>query len=209
MGEGNTPLFRLNNLENFLKRKGRIWAKAEYLNPTGSFKDRGSTAEIREATRLNKRGIVCASTGNMAASLAAYTARAKLSCIVVIPKNTPSGKLRQAKLCRATLIEVNGNYDNCVRKAEQIADKENYYLCGDYEIRRNGQQSIGTELAYSGVRFTAFVCPVGNGTVGCAISEGFALKNMYPSFIGVQGKGADMVYQAWKNNSSIVRSIEL
>ncbi|MCJ7826047.1 threonine synthase [Patescibacteria group bacterium] len=208
MGEGNTPLVRLRRLEQLLKWQGELWAKAEYMNPTGSFKDRGSVAEIKEARRLGKAGIVCASTGNMAASLSAYAARARLSCLVVVPETTPTGKLKQAIVCGATVIKVKGVYDACIDKASNIAQTKNYYLCGDYGVRRIGQQTIGIELAKSGVTFDAFICPVGNGTVGCAVSQGFAVSNQYPKFIGVQGKGADPIYQAWKTNSSIIQITE-
>lgn len=208
MGEGNTPLIRLRRLEQFMKWQGELWAKAEYMNPTGSFKDRGSVAEIKEARRLGKTGIVCASTGNMAASLSAYAARVALPCLVVVPDKTPISKLKQAIVCGGTVIKVKGVYDACVDKASDIARTKNYYLCGDYEVRRIGQQTIGIELAESGIPFDAFVCPVGNGTVGCAIAQGFITCNQHTKFIGVQGNGADPIYKAWKTNSSIIRIID-
>ncbi len=199
--EGNTPLLQLINLEEILKWKGQIWAKAEYQNPTGSFKDRGSILEIGQALKEKKKGIVCASTGNMAASLAAYAARNKLCCLVVIPSSTPKNKLKQALISGAKLYKINGNYDQCVEKAIQISKKKNYLLCGDYELRRKGQSVIGIELAQSKICFDAFLVPVGNGTVGCAVSEGFALYKKYPSFIGVQAKGADPITKTWQKNS--------
>ncbi|HXS15339.1 MAG TPA: pyridoxal-phosphate dependent enzyme, partial [Candidatus Saccharimonadales bacterium] len=153
--------------------------------------------EIIEARRRKKKGVVCASTGNMAASLSAYAARANLPCSVVVPKNTPKTKLTQAIIAGAELIEVDGNYDTCVTKAEEIAKTKNYFLCGDYEIRRVGQATIGEELAQSGIDFDGFICPVGNGTVGVAISEGFAKYKKFPQFIGVQGKGADPLTKAY------------
>jgi len=204
LGEENTPLIRLTNIERRLNWQGQIWAKAEYQNPTGSFKDRGSVLEINSALKQKKKGIVCASTGNMAASLSAYAAKTNLKCFVVIPKNTPSGKLRQAIICGAKLIKITGDYDDCVYEAKKIAKMEKFLLCGDYELRRIGQQSVGHELANSGILFDAFIVPVGNGTLGCAITKGFAEKNQYPKFIGIQGKGADPISIAWKNNKLIV-----
>lgn len=203
LGEGNTPLIRLFSLEKKLEWRGQIWAKAEYQNPTGSFKDRGSIVEIEEAIVQKKSGVVCASTGNMAASLAAYAARAKLSCMVVVPDKTPEGKLRQAIICGAKLVKVSGVYDDCVAKAKHVAVKNNLLLCGDYELRRISQRTISTELSKSKIRFDAFVIPVGNGTVGCAVAEGFAQNTLSPAFIGVQGCGADPIYQAWKIKASI------
>ncbi|KKP67539.1 MAG: Threonine synthase [Candidatus Roizmanbacteria bacterium GW2011_GWA2_35_19] len=209
MGEGNTPIFRLFNLEKFLDWRGEIWVKAEYQNPTGSFKDRGSITEVSEALKRSKKGVVCASTGNMAASLSAYAARAKLKCLVVVPSGTPLGKLLQTIACGAKIIEINGNYDLCVKKAKEIAEKNNYLLCGDYELRRLGQRSLGRELAVSGIDFDAFVVPVGNGTLGCAIIEGFIEKDKWPKFIGVQGKGSDPLTQTWEENSPTLRLIEV
>ena len=202
IGQANTPLIRLSNLEEKLEWLGSLWAKAEYQNPTGSFKDRGSAAEITEALRQKKAGVVCASTGNMAASLAAYAAKANLQCVVVVPKNTPSNKLQQALMCGAKIIDRDENYDACISTAEEIAKKMNFLLCGDYALRRSGQVTIGEELAKDPINFDGFICPVGNGTVGCAIAEGFANLQKFPSFIGVQGKGADPLTIAWQTRSA-------
>jgi len=203
LGEGNTPLIRLFNLERLFDWQGQIWAKAEYQNPTGSFKDRGSIVEVKEALKQKKSGVICASTGNMAASISAYAAKAKLNCIVVVPENTPENKLRQALVCGAKLIKVKGNYDICVKRAKEIAEKENLLLCGDYALRRFGQRTIGKELAQSKINFDVFIVPVGNGTLGCAISEGLAEKEKFPMFIGVQGEGSNPIYHAWINKKEI------
>lgn len=208
LGEGNTPLIRLFNLEKQLSWRGELWAKCEYQNPTGSFKDRGSLVEIAQAIKLNKSGVVCASTGNMAASLAAYAARAGLACVVIIPKSTPIGKLKQASICGTKLIKVNGTYDDCVIEAKIFAKEKNLLLCGDYKLRRLGQSILGEELAGSRINFDALIVPVGNGTLGVAICEGFAKFNKFPKFIGVQGQGADPIFRAWQQPSSIIRIIE-
>lgn len=208
LGQDNTPLIRLMMLEKMFQWRGQLWAKCEYQNPTGSFKDRGSVTEVQEALRRNKKGVVCASTGNMAASLSAYATRVGLTCIVVIPKGTPVAKLQQALMYGATLIEVNGNYDVCVIEAKNIAQSKNFLLCGDYATRRKGQASIGEELAQANISFDGFICPVGNGTVGCAVSEGFAKYNMYPQFIGVSGSGADPLVKAFQKNETTFTPIK-
>ncbi len=205
LGEGNTPLLRLANLSRELNCD--LWAKCEFINPTGSFKDRGSVTEILEAIRQEKNGVVCASTGNMAASLSAYAAQANLECIVVVPKKTPESKLRQALICGARLEKVIGTYDDCVAVAKNIANTKNYYLCGDYEVRRIGQRSIGWELAKSKINFAAVVVPVGNGTVGIAIMEGLLEKKglqQLPQFIGIQAETANPIEIAWKENKKII-----
>ena len=199
----NTPLIRLTDLEKKLKISNQLWAKCEFQNVTGSFKDRGSKAEINQALTLKKKGVVCASTGNMAASLASLAAKNNLKCLVFIPQDTPQAKLAQATICGAKLIKIKGNYDLCVKKAEKYAKQNNYLLCGDYRLRRLGQTTVGIELAQSEIDFQAFFVPVGNGTLGCAISEGLAMFGKFPQFIGVQGKGADPIVKAFNANNSI------
>jgi threonine synthase len=204
LGEGNTPLLKLERLSQMFGIE--LWAKCEFLNPTGSFKDRGSVVEIAKALELGKKGVVCASTGNMAASLSAYAAKAGLRCRVVVPASTPESKLQQALVCGSTLEKVAGNYDVCVSVAEKIAVREDYFLCGDYVIRREGQKSIGWELAKCGVDFDAVVVPVGNGTVGVAVMKGMAEKSRgrkNSKFIGIQANGANPIEVAWKNNTVI------
>jgi len=204
LGEGNTPLIKLTNLSKALEID--IWAKCEFLNPTGSFKDRGSVTEISKALELNKKGVVCASTGNMAASLAAYAASLQLGCVVVVPDKTPESKLQQAQVCGAILEKVNGNYDSCVAIAQKIASKRNYFLCGDYVIRREGQKSVGWELASSGIKIDSIIVPVGNGTIGVATIKGFDEKRgtkKLPQFIGVQAEKVNPIECAWRTKEKI------
>src|SRR4030065_2533942 len=85
LGEGNTPLIRLNNIPRDLKDKVDIYVKYEGLNPTGSFKDRGMTMAVTKAVEEGSRAIICASTGNTSASAAAYAARARITCFLVLP----------------------------------------------------------------------------------------------------------------------------
>src|SRR3990167_3408265 len=186
----NTPLIRLTRLESKINWQGQIWAKCEFQNLTGSFKDRGSLVEVNQALKLKKKGIVCASTGNMAASLSAIAAKNNLRCVVFAPKETPPAKLFQATICGATIKKINGNYDRCVNQAKNFAKQNDYLLCGDYLLRRLGQSTIGIELANSPINFDSFIVPVGNGTVGCAIAEGFAIYGKFPQLLGVQGKNA-------------------
>lgn len=204
LGEGNTPLLELKTLSRELGF--RLWAKCEFFNPTGSFKDRGSVVEISKAIELGKKGVVCASTGNMAASLSAYAAKTELGCIVVVPTKTPESKLQQALACGADLKKVDGTYDQCVIVAEEIAKTNDYFLCGDYVVRREGQKSIGWELAQENITFDAVVVPVGNGTVGVAVMKGFdekkGLKKM-PRFIGIQAETVNPIEIAWKQKQKI------
>lgn len=204
LGEGNTPLLELKTLSTEFGCK--LWAKCEFLNPTGSFKDRGSVVEVSKAIELGKKGMVCASTGNMAASLSAYAAKARLECVVVVPASTPESKLQQALTCGATLKKVDGNYDQCVTVAEEIAKTEDYFLCGDYVLRREGQKSIGWELARGNIEFDAVVVPVGNGTVGVAVMRGFDEKRgakKMPRFVGIQAETVNPIEVAWRQQQKI------
>ena len=106
------------------------------------------------------------------------------------------------------LAEVAGSNKQLREVAWGAGWLNNFLLCGDYELRRLGQRSIGRELANSGENFNAFIAPIGNGTLGCAIIEGFVEKGFWPKFIGVQGKGSDPIFQAWKNNTSMNQFIE-
>ncbi len=200
LGEGQTPLIALPRISRMIGAE--LWAKCEFVNPTGSFKDRGSIVEIVKTQELGKRGVVCASTGNMAASLAAYAARAGITCVVVVPAATPASKLRQATACGARLVSVAGTYDDCVERAQQVAEQDNLFLCGDYVLRREGQKTIGWELAGKG--FDGFVVPVGNGTVGIAIVQGLAeAGDDSVSFIGAQPASVNPIEKAWKSSRQI------
>lgn len=220
---GNTPLIPLPTLSQRLQLE--IWAKCEYQNPTGSFKDRGTILELTKALELKKSGVVCASTGNMAASLAAYAAANGKTCVVVVPAATPESKLRQASVCGAQLKRINGTYDDCTAVAQRLARIQNLFLCGDYVLRREGQKTIGWEL--SPFNFEAFVVPVGNGTVGVAIAQGLAEAGQakdslsqvavsswpkpatsktvtpLPQFIGVQANTANPIEAAWRLKTTI------
>ena len=110
--EGNTPLLRCRNLERLINSDIQLYLKLEGLNPTCSFKDRGMTVAMSKAVEEGSRAVICASTGNTAASAAAYAARAGLRAYVLIPQGSVSlGKLSQAMIHGAKVIEVEGNFD--------------------------------------------------------------------------------------------------
>lgn len=165
---GNTRVVSLNKGS---KRLGyNVLVKLEFENPTGSFKDRGSVVEIAEAKRLGKRGVVCASTGNMAISLSYLARREGLLSVVVVPAKTPPAKLTKIESFGGNIVPIYGTYDDCVGIAEGRARTDNLLLCGDYELRRIGQRSVGAEL--SGLDLDAIIVPYGNGTLLAAIAEG-------------------------------------
>src|SRR5881409_3746666 len=115
LGEGNTPLVRASRLAEAITPRLDLYLKFEGANPTGSFKDRGMTMAITKAVEEGSRAVICASTGNTSASAAAYAARAGLVCAVLVPQGKIAlGKLAQALVHGATLLQVEGNFDECL-----------------------------------------------------------------------------------------------
>ena len=110
IGEGNTPLIKLENIPTFINKNVDLYVKYEGLNPTGSFKDRGMTMAVTKAVEEGSKAIICASTGNTSASAAAYAARAGIKAFVLIPEGKIAlGKLAQAMIHGAEIIQIKGN----------------------------------------------------------------------------------------------------
>jgi threonine synthase len=179
-------------------RKKNVFYKLEYENPTGSFKDRGSQVEISHAAANGVKHVVCASTGNMGASISAYGARAGIRVTIVVPRNTPINKLKQIKMYGAQLIQVPGDYSDALRKTwEMAAFDEKIMLCGDYPLRAQGQKTIAYEVVEQ-LGWKApenMMVPIGNGTLVYALYMGFremmelGLIKKMPRLMGVQGRG--------------------
>ena len=185
----------------------KLFIKNEGLNPTGAFKDRGSFVEINKARQLGFKTVCVASTGNMAASVAAYSAQAELSCFVFVPENTPRGKLAQAISFGAHVIQVRGTYADAYQLTMKVAVKYSYYLAGDYAFRCEGQKSLSYEVCeqlwFGNIDYC--LVPVGMGTNIAAIWKGFkeyykfGLINTLPKMVAVQAEGAAPVVTAFKN----------
>src|SRR5579859_6108336 len=113
LDEGNTPLIRADNFVSAIGGKFELWLKYEGLNPTCSFKDRGMTMAVSKAKERGAQVVICASTGNTSASAAAYAARAKMKCVVLLPHGKIAlGKLAQALMYGATTVSIKGNFDD-------------------------------------------------------------------------------------------------
>ena len=120
--EGGTPLVEAKNLSKILNNE--IWLKYEGTNPTGSFKDRGMTMAISKAAEDGAKAVICASTGNTSASAAAYAAKAGMVPAVLVPEGKIAmGKLAQAVVHGATLLQVEGNFDDCFTLARELSEK--------------------------------------------------------------------------------------
>ncbi len=208
--EGGTPLYKADNLGKKLKLKN-VYIKNEGANPTGVFKDRGTLVEITKALELNAKAVCLASSGNMAASCAAYAAVASIPCYVLVPDGTPIGKLSQALTYGAKVIKIRDVYSTCAKLAVQMAKKNNFYLAGDYVFRREGQKSQSYEIIEQ-LRWQSpdyLIAPIGCGTNLSAIWKGFVefyklgLINKLPKLIGVQPTGCDTIAKAIKNKTTI------
>lgn len=203
--EGGTPLTHAKNLGKKLGLKN-LYIKNEGKNPTGVFKDRGTMVEVTKAKELGAKAICLASTGNMAASVAAYASAAKIPCYVLVPEGTPIGKLAQTLTFGARVIQIRSDYSRCAELAAQMAKKFGYYLAGDYTFRTEGQKSQGYEiieqLFWKSPDY--IVCSVGNGTNLHAIYKGIKeFHNMgfidkLPKIIVAQTTGCNPLVKAFK-----------
>ncbi|MBU4374725.1 MAG: threonine synthase [Euryarchaeota archaeon] len=213
IGEGGTPL-----LENKrLSKNGRLFIKYEATNPTGSFKDRGSSLEITKALEFKKRKVALASTGNMGASIAAYAAFAGLECMVFIPYIVGKEKITQIKAYGAETIIVEGDYSVAMKRAEEyVLSHSDSFLTGDYPWRSEGTKTVGFEIAdqlYWHVP-EYVVLPIGNGTLIWSVYEAFrelalvGITDKIPRMIGVQVENCAPVVYAWENNLNEITPIQ-
>ena len=211
LGEGGTPLHLSYNLGKKIGLE-KLYIKNEGLNPTGAFKDRGSFVELNKAKELGFKTVCVASTGNMAASVAAYAAQAGLACYVVVPENTPKGKLAQALSYGANVIQVRGTYSDAYNLTIQLARKHGFYLAGDYAFRGEGQKSLSYEVCeqlwFGTIDYV--VVPVGMGTNLSYIWKGFkeykefGLIERLPKMIAVQAEGAAPIVAAFTGKKKLV-----
>ena len=165
LAEGNTPLIRLHNIPVVNDRNIELYVKCEGLNPTGSFKDRGMTLAITQAVSEGSQAVLCASTGNTSASAAAYAARAGIACYVLIPEGKIAmGKLAQAMIHGATVLQIEGNFDDGMRLVKQVAATAPITLVNSVNpYRLQGQKTAAFEIVDELGAAPDFHClPVGN-----------------------------------------------
>jgi threonine synthase len=191
--EGDTPLIRSTRLSD--ETGAEVWLKYEGLNPTGSFKDRGMTLAISKALEEGARAVVCASTGNTSASAAAYAARAGLTCGVVIPAgNVALGKLSQALMHGARVVQIQGNFDQALNISKELADRYPITLVNSVNrYRIEGQKTAAFEvLERLGALPDIHVMPVGNAGNITAYWKGYRemAEGRGPRMYGFQARGA-------------------
>ena len=199
LGEGATPLIRLNNIPRELGRQIDIYVKYEGLNPTGSFKDRGMTMAVTKAMEEGSRAIICASTGNTSASAAAYAARAGIACFVVIPDGKIAlGKLAQAMIHGAVVIQIEGNFDAGMALVKNVANEAPVTIVNSINpYRLQGQKTAAFEIIEELGSAPDYHClPVGNAGNITAHWMGYCeyadhgICNNRPVMVGYQAAGA-------------------
>ncbi len=197
LGEGGTPLVYACSLSEIVG--AQVYLKVEGMNPTGSFKDRGMTMAITDAARQGARAVICASTGNTSASAAAYATKAGMKSAVLVPQGKIAmGKLAQAVVHGATILQVDGNFDDCLDLARDLAEHYPIALVNSVNpARLQGQKTASFEIVDAlGDAPDIHVLPVGNaGNISAYwmgfkeyFNDGVATKT--PHMWGVQAAGA-------------------
>lgn len=195
--EGGTPLVPAPHLG--AATGAEVWLKIEGANPTGSFKDRGMTVAISQAVADGSRAVICASTGNTSASAAAYAARAGLICAVLVPAGKIAlGKLAQALVHGARLLQVAGGFDDCLELARTLAEKYPVTLVNSVNpLRIEGQKTAAFEVCDALGEAPDIHClPVGNAGNITAYWRGYeeyrtdGRTHRAPRMYGFQAAGA-------------------
>jgi threonine synthase len=193
LGEGSTPLVLAERLSERLGAE--VWLKLEGANPTGSFKDRGMTCAVSAAVREGAEAVICASTGNTAASAAAYAARAGLTGAVIVPEGKiATGKLAQALMHGARVIALRGNFDQALTLVRELVERHPIALVNSVNpFRLEGQKTAGLEIAEDfgpANPIDALAIPVGNAGNITAYWKGFQEAGERPRMLGFQAAGA-------------------
>jgi threonine synthase len=214
LNEGGTGLHLCQRLAKHLGIR-QLYVKNEGENPTGSFKDRGMTVGVTKAVELGVKSVICASTGNTSASLAAYAAKAGLQCAVLIPSGKIAyGKLSQAMIYGAKVIQVRGNFDESLDIVLKLSEKHRsiYLLNSINPFRIEGQKSLGYEICdqLNQEAPDRIIVPVGNAGNISAIWKGFTefhelgVVKSLPKMTGIQAAGSAPIAQAIKNGKDTI-----
>jgi threonine synthase len=200
LDEGDTPLIYSERLS--AEARAGVWLKYEGLNPTGSFKDRGMTVAISKALEEGSTAVVCASTGNTSASAAAYAARAGMVCAVLIPQgNVALGKLAQALVHGARVLEIEGNFDQALELTKEMSRSFPITLVNSVNpFRVEGQKTAAFEVVEAlGRAPDLHLMPVGNAGNITAYWRGYQEARTLgwsmelPRMLGFQAEGANPI----------------
>lgn len=218
LNEGNTPLIHSENLSEIIGCN--VFIKYEGLNPTGSFKDRGMTMAITKAAETNAQSVICASTGNTSASMAAYAARAGMKSFLLIPDGYVAlGKIAQAMIHGSEVIKIKGNFDQALSLVIEISQKYPIVLVNSVNpFRIEGQKSGAFEVCDQLSQAPDFLCiPVGNAGNITAYWKGFkeyraaGMVESSPKMFGFQAEGAAPIVRGQKidNPETIATAIRI
>ncbi|KAB2329554.1 threonine synthase [Cytobacillus depressus] len=217
LGEGNTSLLQSRNLAKRLGLKN-LFLKCEFTNPTGSFKDRPVSIGISKAVEFGFTKVIAASSGNGAASVAAYAAHAGLEAIILVPEKTPIEKIKQTLAYGANVIRVKGPYSNCFTLAKQVGEKQNIFnltttFLNPYTVE--GNKMVAYELfeqLNSSIPDVIYV-PIGAGPLLAGIYKGYLeLKHRHhfgklPRMAGIQAEGNNPIASAFLYGKSSVSPV--
>ena len=189
LGEGGTPLVHAPRLSDRLGLD--LWLKVEGANPTGSFKDRGMTIAVARALEAGAQAVICASTGNTAASAAAYAARAGLRAVVLVPAGgVPAVKLFQAVAAGARVLEIRGSFDQALDAARELAADGEFVLVNSLNPDRiEGQKTAAFEIVEELGVPDVLALPYGGGGNTCAYARGFEESGGMPRLLA--GEASD------------------
>lgn len=200
LNEGSTPMIPAYNLSGAIHPRLELWLKYEGLNPTGSFKDRGMTMAITKAVEDGFKVVTCASTGNTSASAAAYSARAGIKCVVLIPEGKIAlGKLSQAMIHGAKVIQIKGNFDDALNLVREISKRYPIALVNSVNpYRIEGQKTGAFEIVddFQGIAPDCQAMPVGNAGNITAYWKGYkeykaaGVAENLPRMLGFQAAGS-------------------
>ena len=190
LGEGSTPLLLAKRLAESAGIR-ELWLKWEASNPTGSYKDRGMTVAVSKALEAGAEALLCASTGNTAASAAAYAARAGLPALVLTPQGAVAGaKLAQTRMLGATVLEVRGDFDAALAAAQELADRGSHVLVNSLNPhRREGQKTAVFEIVDElGTSPDALVLPYGGGGNTSAYAQALGELGLETPIVSVEAE---------------------
>src|ERR1700712_5624369 len=218
LGEGGTPLLPAPALS--ARTGANVWVKYEGMNPPGSFKDRGMTMAVSKAVEHGAKAVICASTGNTSASAAAYAAHAGITSAVLVPEGKIAmGKLAQAIAHNAELLQVRGNFDDCLEIARDLAANYPVHLVNSVNNDRiEGQKTAAFEVVeVLGDAPDFHIVPVGNAGNYTAYSRGYAedlaanRSTKLPRMFGFQAEGSAPIVlgHVVKNPDTIASAIRI
>ncbi|WP_164670892.1 threonine synthase [Virgibacillus doumboii] len=215
--EGNTPLIHFPHLSEKLGIE--LYGKVEGINPTGSFKDRGMVLAVAKAVEAGSKSIICASTGNTSASAAAYAAKAGIRVFIVIPKGKIAlGKLAQAKMYGAEIVEIDGNFDDALKMVRRVADNSAVTLVNSVNpYRLEGQKTAAFEVCEQlGSAPDILAIPVGNAGNISAYWKGFkeyhdVKQTGLPKMFGFEAEGAAAIVnnKVFTNPETVATAIRI